>query len=216
MQFKLKPAEIFITPACFILDEYKIDKDDPAMWLIQVGAKIDMAKAMYLKVAGTYYDFANVTGNSFDHSAGTNSVDAAGNLTQDYDSLAADAELGVTLSGPVPMVVAFGQYVKSDADDESKGWLVGVKFGHKKANDLGQWQIKYNYRKLDKDAWPDFLPDSDFYGGATNVKGSEVEFTLGLAKHVVFGIDYYFDVKPINGDTDRKQKVLQADLVLKW
>jgi len=102
LQFKLKPAEIFITPACFILDEYKIDKDDPAMWLIQVGAKIDMAKAMYLKVAGTYYDFANVTGNSFDHSAGTNSVDAAGNLTQDYDSLARMPNWGSLSPGRFP------------------------------------------------------------------------------------------------------------------
>jgi hypothetical protein len=203
LKFKLEPAEIFITPAYFILDENSTDRNDPAMWLFQAGAKVNLGKAMYFKVAGTYYDFIDVTGNSFEYSAGTNSVDAAGKLTQDYASLAADAELGVTLSGPVPMVAAFGQYVKSDADDDSKGWLVGVKFGHSKVNDLGQWQVKYNYRKLEKDAWPDFLPDSDFYGGATNVKGSEIEFELGLAKHVTFGIDYYFDVKPINGDTDR-------------
>lgn len=216
LEFKLKPAEIFITPAYFILDEYKTDKDDPAMWLVQAGAKIKMGKIMYLKVAGTYYDFVNVTGNTFDHSAGTNSVDISGNLTQDYDSMAADAELGAALSGPVPMVAAFGQYVKSDADDDSKGWLVGIKFGHKKVSNWGQWQVKYNYRRLEKDAWPDFLPDSDFYGGATGVKGSEVEFTLGLSKHVTFGIDYYLDAKPINEDTDREQKVLQADLVIKF
>ncbi len=216
LKFKVEPAEIFITPAYFILDEYKTDDDDPAMWLIQAGANVKIGKAMYFKVAGTYYDFVNVTGNSFEYSAGTNSVNAAGNLTQNYDSVAADAELGVALPGPVPMVAAFGQYVKSDADENNKGWLVGFKFGHKKVNELGQWQIKYNYRKLERDAWPDFLPDSDFYGGATNVKGSEAEFALGLAKHVIFGIDYYFDVKPIDGDTDKKQNVLQADLVLKW
>jgi hypothetical protein len=216
LRFKLEPAEIFITPAYFILDEYSADKDDPAMALVQAGANVDIGKAMYFKVAGTYYNFVNVTGNSFEYSAGTNSVDAAGKLTQNYDSLAGDAELGINLSGPVPMVAVFGQYVKSDADAESKGWLVGFKFGHKKVSDLGQWQVKYNYRKLEKDAWPDFLPDSDFYGGSTNVKGNEVELALGLAKHVEFGIDYYFDVKPINGATDRKQKVLQADLILKW
>ena len=216
LKFKVKPAEIFITPAYFILDEYKTDKDDPAMWLIQAGAKVKMGKAMYFKLAGTYYDFSNLTGNTFGHTAGTNSVDAAGNLTQDYDSIAADGEFGIHLSGPVPLVAIFGQYVKSDADDDSKGWLAGVKFGHKKVKQLGQWQVKYNYRRLEKDAWPDFLPDSDFYGGATGVKGSEVEFKLGLAKHVSFGIDYYLDVKPINGDTDKEQKVLQADLVIKW
>ena len=93
---------------------------------------------------------------------------------------------------------------------------MGIKFGHKKVKQLGQWQVKYNYRRLEKDAWPDFLPDSDFYGGKTDSKGNEVEFKLGLAKHVAFGLDYYFDVKPINGDADREQKLLQADLALKW
>jgi len=42
----------------------------------------------------------------------------------------------------------FAQYVKSDADVDSKGWLVGVKFGHKKVKELGQWQVKYNYRRV--------------------------------------------------------------------
>jgi len=70
----------------------------------------------------------------------------------------------------VPLVAVFGQYVKSDADVDSKGWLVGVKFGHKKVKELGQWQVKYNYRRLKKDAWPDFLLDSDSYGGATDEK----------------------------------------------
>jgi len=64
----------------------------------------------------------------------------------------------------------FGQYVESDANDDSKGWLVGVKFGHKKVKELGQWQVKYNYRRLEKDVLSDFLPDSDFYGGATDEK----------------------------------------------
>jgi len=216
LKFKAATAEIFMTPAYFILDEYKTDKNDPAMWLVQIGTKVKMGKAIYFEVAGTYDDFSNVTGNRFEHSAGTNSVDSKGRLTQNYDSLAVDGEFAVHIPGPVPLVAAFGQYVKSDADDDGKGWLVGIKFGHKKVKQLGQWQVKYNYRRLEKDAWPDFLPDSDFYGGKTDSKGNEVEFKLGLAKHVAFGLDYYFDVKPINGDADREQKLLQADLVLKW
>ena len=38
-----------------------------------------------------------------------------------------------------------------------------------------------------------------------------------IRQNTTFGIDYYWDVKPINGpDTDKNQYVLQADLVLKW
>jgi len=216
LKYKVEPVEIFLTPAYFILDEYKKDKDDPAMWLIQAGIKVNIFNGKYLKLAGTYYDFSNLTGNKFDHSAGSNTVDAAGNLTEDYDSFAADLEFGAKLPGPVPFVALFGQYVTSDANDDNNGWLVGTKIGHKKVKKLGQWQLKYNYRRLEKDAWPDFLPDSDFYGGATNAKGNEIEFNLGLAKNVTLGMDYYFDVKPIDGNTDDKEKVLQLDLVLKW
>ena len=88
----------------------------------------------------------------------------------------------------------------------------------KKTNKLNLWQGKFNYRRLERDAWPDFLPDSDFYGGNTNAKGWEFEFVMGLHKNVTLGLDYYnaelirFPV----GTTEREQDILQLDLVLKW
>ncbi len=215
--FKTGPAEIFFTPAFFVLDEYDADRDDPYMLAFQAGTKLKFMDNMYFTAAATYYVFEDVKGNDFsEHGSGTNSVDEDGNLTQDYDSIAFDAEYGINLEGPVPCIAVFGQYVLSDADDDEQGYLAGVKFGHKKVKKFGQWQVKYNYRDLERDAWPDFLPDSDFYGGATDVKGNEVEFKFGLAKYVTFGIDYYFNVKPLTVDTDRKQDLVQADLMVKW
>jgi hypothetical protein len=94
------------------------------------------------------------------------------------------------------------------------GYLIGLKFGDKKIKEFGQWGFKYNYRHLEMDAWPDFLPDSDFYGGETNAKGHEFEFKLGLVKHVTFGIDYY-RTENINGPK-AEEEVGQFDLLLKW
>ena len=217
LNFKTGPAEIFFTPAFFVLEEYGADKDDPYMLAFQAGTKLKFLDNMYFKAAATYYKFKYLEGNDLsEHGSGTNSVDAAGNLTEDYDSIAFDAEYGINIGGPVPFIAVFGQYVSSDADDDEQGYLAGLKFGHKKVKKFGQWQVKYNYRDLERDAWPDFLPDSDFYGGATDVKGSEVELKFGLAKYVTLGVDYYFNVKPLHDDVDEEQDLLQADLVVKW
>lgn len=146
--YEIDPVEIFLTHPSFIFDEQKADKEDPGMWLIQAGIKAKLFNGKYPKLAGTYDDFLNVTGNNFDHSAGTNTLDAASKLTEDDDSFAADLKLGMKLAGPVPLVAVFGQYVTSAANDDNNGWLVGAKMGHKKVKKLGQWQLKYNYRRL--------------------------------------------------------------------
>ena len=92
-------------------------------------------------------------------------------------------------------------------------------FGHKDYNqEFGKWRVKYNYRHLEKDAWPDFLPDSDFYDGATNAEGHEFEFCLGLVKNVWFELDYYHAMKIDYdaGKTDEPQNVVQCDFNFKF
>ena len=86
--------------------------------------------------------------------------------------------------------------------------------GDAKVSNFGDWQLKYNYRRLEADAWPEFLSDSDFFFGATNVKGSEFEFIWGLAKGVNVSVDYYTAAKFIGSDLE--QDLLQLDLNVKW
>jgi len=100
-------------------------------------------------------------------------------------------------------------------DYDAFGVDAGFKFGHKKVKKFGQWQVKYNYRRLEQDAWPDFLPDSDFYDGQTDVKGNEIEFKFGLAKNVTIGLDYY-KAEPIDRKPSIEEDLLQLDLVLKY
>ncbi|MBW1787176.1 MAG: putative porin [Deltaproteobacteria bacterium] len=215
--YKLNGVELFGLPAFYRLAEFKSSKEDSYMWLVNAGANFKFAETMNLKFAATYYDFANMVGNSFIWSSGSNSTDADGNLIYDYDSFAAEGEFGIKFPGPVPYAAAFGQYIYAlDPDRDNKGWLAGVKFGHKKVKKFAQWLVKYNYRHLERDAWPDFLPDSDFADGRTNAKGHEFEIKFGLAKNITLGLDYYFDVKPIKDQEFGKQKVLQVDLLLKW
>ena len=215
LNYKINQFELFVTPGFYVLEEFKSDTSDPWLGLIQGGAKVKLTDSLYLKFAGAFYSFQDLKGNSFEHSSETNSTDADGNLKYDYDAFGADAELGIKLSGPVPFVGIFGQYVNSDASRNDLGYLAGFKFGHKKVKKFGQWQVKYNYRRLEQDAWPDFLPDSDFYDGQTDVKGSEIEFKFGLAKNVTIGLDYY-KAEPIDRKPSIEEDLLQLDLVLKY
>lgn len=213
--------EIFATPAYFILDEYSSSKDDPAMVVFQPGLKWKAGKAVDVKFAATYYNFLDMKGNDFsEHGSGSNSTisSESSDLLYEYDSIALDAEIGFKLADKIKHIETlslFGQYVDSDADTENKGILYGFKFGDKSVKEAKDWQVKVNYRKLEKDAWADFLPDSDFYSGATDVKGMEYELTLGLAKNITLGLDYYH-AKPILTNSDLKEKLFQADLVVKF
>ncbi len=215
LEFDLRSdLQLFITPAFFVLDEIESTKDDPYMYVTQAGIGWKITDQVSLRVAAAYYEFENLKGNSFTRGSGSNSTDADGKLLHDYDSINLDAEVGVKLDALVPYLAVFGQYVNADASDDDMGYLIGLKFGDKKVKEFGQWGFKYNYRHLERDAWPDFLPDSDFYGGETNAKGHEFELQFGLAKHVTFGIDYYL-TENIDGPK-AEEDVLQLDLFLKW
>jgi hypothetical protein len=215
LSFQATPdVDVFVTPAYFILDEFSSTTSDPYLLLLQGGVKWKVNDPMALKLAATYYGFDNLKGNSFTYSSGSNTTDGSGNLLHDYESFVLDAELGYKLDTIVPYFAVFGQYVSADSNDDDMGWLLGAKLGDKKVKEFGQWQFKYNYRRLERDAWPDFLPDSDFYGGETNAKGHEFEGVFGLAKNVTFGIDHYRTQK-VSGPED-EEYLWQFDLLLKW
>ncbi|MFO7963431.1 MAG: putative porin [Desulfobacterales bacterium] len=211
-------TSLFFTPAVFVLDEWKDTEteDLPTMLALQAGVKLDFAMPGYITFAGTYYANNNIEGNDWsEHSAETNTTDIDGNWEYDHDAYSLEAEVGLT--GLPVFVAAFGQYVTADVDDEDTGYLYGVKFGRKKVKNFMDWQVKVNYRHLEQNAWLDFLPDSDFLGGATNVEGMEYEFVLGLAKNVSLGLDYY-QSEVIKGSIDgvEEENLLQVDLVVKF
>ncbi len=207
-------VKVFLTPTVFVLDEWKdTDTEDlPTIMALQAGIDADFKDTGYIKFAGTYYGMNGIEGNDWsEHSSGTNSLDADGNWMYDHDAFSLEAEAGLT---NLPVFAAlYGQYVSADVNEEDTGYLFGAKIGDKKVKELGDWQVNLNYRNLEKDAWLDFVPDSDFFGGATGVKGYEAEFTVGLSKNVSAGIDYY---KTEEIDGDEEEDVIQVDLVVKF
>jgi hypothetical protein len=211
---------VFVNPALFVLQNFKPKgKSDYSAWMfvLQPGVTINPTKATWIKLAGTWYYNTDVKGSQFKYSAGTNSTDANGNLLYDYTSLALDGEVGFKFDSYVQKLAFFGQFIRSDADNDNTGWLAGLKFG-RSVKQLGDWEFKYNYRRLEKDAVLDFLPDSDFYGGKTNSQGHEFELKLGLAKHVSLAMDYYRSEKidHASGATSQPEDLFQFDVKFKF
>jgi len=206
----------FANMGFFVLDEHGGDSNDPFMVAFQPGAKFDIGMVDF-KLAATGYWFSDITKSPLEFSADTNTRkdDGSDTLEHEYNSVSLGAEAGLNLKGFVERVALFGEGIYNpDPDENEYGWLGGLKFGSKKVNEFGKWQVKYMYRRLEKDAWPDTFPDSDFFGGATGVQGHEGIISFGLTKNLTLDLDYY-NVEEID-DSDNDQQLLQLDLVAKF
>lgn len=212
--FNIKP--FFANVGFFILDEYSSSGRDPLLWMVQPGVKLDF-DAVDMKLAATGYFFKGIEDCVPDYSSGTNTRNPdSDTLKYNYSSVAGSAEIGFNkpFGGIVQRAAIYGTGIYNpDPSDDNYGWLAGLKFGSKKIHDRGDWQFKYMYRYLGKDAWLDTFPDSDFFDGETGVKGHEFILAFGIFKNTELGFDYYY-AKQIDSGED--QKLLQVDLVTKF
>ncbi|MBN2119570.1 MAG: putative porin [Candidatus Omnitrophica bacterium] len=212
-------TELFMNSGLFVLDEEGGASDEPWMAFVQPGvsAKLFDGK-VNAKAAVTGY-VIQTKGSDVDNSPNTNSLNGTDHF-YDYNSVSPAFEIGVVEPfGLVPYFGLFGEYVNSfEPSDADNGFAAGIKFGDAKVSGPGKWQFKYIYRRLERDAWLDALPDSDSYDGDTDIKGHEAILEFGLTKNITFGLDYYY-MEPIDATVhaaDDKQQVIQADLVFKF
>jgi hypothetical protein len=102
--------------------------------------------------------------------------------------------------------------------DTNKGVQVGAYVGANKMKENGDWKAKLEWRYLERDSVPDFLPDSNFYGfgtytgintpsgtngipaaGGTNGKGIKAMFEYQLFKNTALNFSLYW-MEPIKSD----------------
>jgi hypothetical protein len=128
--------------------------------------------------------------------------------------------------------------------NQNKGYMLGGYIGKKKIKEPGDWKARAEMRYIERDAIPDFMPDSDFYGfgnnytpsrnnanptladnaggngfpveGGTNGKGINLAFEYQLFKNTSLNFEYYW-MKPIKS-TERTApwNELQIDVVTKF
>ncbi|MDP8264178.1 MAG: putative porin [Candidatus Aceula lacicola] len=218
----------FLNAGVFPMFQYdssaeKNEAADPAMYYAQVGLGSKLTDKISLKGAVAYYGFTGIEGKAFGDSAGTNTGHSTG-LVYNYNSINPTVELkisnpfeGIDLPLNIGAISFFGNYIYNpDPSDNNIGYLAGLKFGDSKIKNPGSWQMKYQYRHLETDAWLDIFPDSDAYGGETNVAGHEVAWSYAWKKNVILGLDYY-NMHPIEGSSSNNtQHLIQADILFKF
>jgi len=207
--------ELFMAGGFWVLDEISGREDDPTMWVFQPGYKVNLGKRVYFTNALSIYEFSNVEGSALDYSSGTNTR-AGGVLADDYDAYVISGELGVrTGSSFVPFAAAYGEYVNNRAISSSdSGYCYGIRIGHDKVRNPGQWQVDLGFYRLERDAWLDILPDADNYGGGTNMRAIITQLKYGLMDNVELG-GKYVRSEPLSG-ADLDEDLFQVDLVFKF
>ncbi len=228
-----KDWAFFANAGLAILGESSSNKQDPHLLYAQpsLGWRHPDGKADF-RAAAALYSFNHVRGaTALPHRPSATDYQQANTLVSsrykyDYDAFSPEAEFNWNLFEPVLVpglsafgwnvthLGAFGNWVRALEHGGGEGWLAGFRLGQRKVEDAGQWQASWSVRRLDRDAWLDTYPDSDFYGGATGVKGQEVILILGLMRDFALTLDYY-DAKPVCG-TLRREKLFQADINLKF
>jgi len=215
--------KLFLNTGLYLLDEKGLVEDviadNPRLLVLQPGLNLGQAGKYNLKVAGTYYRFNKTKDLTFDDAKWTNSYYTVGStkfLTNGYNNVSLSGEVAVfeKIFPYIGVCFEMNKNIEAESDIANSGMASGVAFGAEKIKDKGQWQVKCIYRKLEKDAWLDFLPDSDTYGGKTDVKGSEFIVQYGLTRNVVLGLDYY-SIENLRG-TIKPEQLLQTDIQFKF
>jgi hypothetical protein len=205
--------ELFGSANAWVLDESGADSADPMAYVFQSGATWEATEMLSLRAGLAYYDFQCTAGKTLDYSEKTNSLDPEGRLVYCYDAFSPSLELKREnlAGGTMSYVALFGEYVNNpEPAEKNQGYAAGLGLGVSRVKERGQWQLRYLYRHLERDAWLDTLPDSDFYNGRTDTRGHEVLAQVGLFTGVSLSVDYY-RAERLTGDRARTD-LWQVDL----
>ncbi|MCX5687738.1 MAG: putative porin [Candidatus Omnitrophica bacterium] len=195
-------TEVFVNTGALVIDEINTATrgKDPYILAIQPGVNFQVSDAVSLKGASSYFDTINARDLTLDGTAGTNTKNTGlTSLQYQYETIAPALELSMKeplkkLKIDLPYLALFGEYVENLAHDvkiDNTGYMVGCKFGAEKVAKWADWQVRYNYSMLGKDAVLDILPDSDRYGGKTGMRAHEVMIDWGLGANTWLGFDFY-------------------------
>ena len=207
--------------AAFVVKELAVSNADPFIWLAQAGFKGKASDKFDYKLMGLYQGLQNTTKIQLQSSA--NNTTSSSNYVYRYNVPGASVEFGI--NNPmgeksfiqIPRLALFGEYVMNpNPKDESTAWMTGFYLGNPTVSNKGSWKATWAYKSLGRDAWVDVLPDSDFYSGNTDVKGMEAIMEYGLAKNVIFAIDYYHTQRKSSLAAKQEETLLQTDINFKF
>ena len=228
------PLDLYLNGGFFIIDYLSGSYEkNPYMGAIQGGIGSSVEGVADWKAFITYYDFINIQNTKAPGLPPVSGIaNSEGDYAHDYNVLGLSGQatfhfleqqdLG-TFSKPVTLFADYaynttGGTDKWDGFNKKNAWQIGAKIGEKKFKKFGDWRAVYNFRSLDRNAFPAQFPDADFARGTTDAYGHEVIFSLGLAKDWWLEFDYYMFRDKTNGTdpNDKWGQLFQADINVKF
>ena len=217
-------VQLLLNGSYQLLQERATDAES-RLFVGQAAVNFKPGAGTHILVGGSYYGFQNMQGfGVLDWSGGQNAYNntttksISGTTTNllyanDYKVMEAFAELGLTVGLPVTV---YGSYINNtDPSANSQGYLAGVKFG--KLGAPNTFAIGYDYRRLEKDAFPGFLTDDDFNGGGTDAQGHKFYAAYQILKNLEFGVTYFLTRRGLAaGETETDYKHLMVDLIARF
>jgi hypothetical protein len=191
---KLGEANLFGSTGYFKVDEESENSNDLDLIAFQGGWTQALCENAKLTLGGSYFHYE----------------DKMAAFPVNYRVAEGFAELGIKKLLPVP-VKFYGGYANNiEESNDDEGVIAGIKFADAKK---GKWEIKVDYRDVDANTTPDYLVDSDFAGGGTDVEGARLKAKYNLFKNLQLGTTYISgEQKSTEADVD----TFHLDLVAKF
>ena len=218
-------ASVFMNTGALIeTADTSTNADTLMAYLVQPGINYKFNDTFSLKGAFTYYDFSNMKHAAFPTASWYKSTNSKLGTNWKYGFRMISPALEFKVMQPfkalglgVESLKFFGEYVNNLAvSDKNSGFSTGFQLGNEKIEKRGDWQLRYIYAMLEKDSVPDFLPDSDRYGGKTGIRSHEGALSYGLGKNTSLGLDIYRSWNIIGTSTKAPETLVQVDWNMKF
>lgn len=213
LTYQLHPKhKLKFTGGGYVLDELGSDSNDPFMAGAQLRWDAKWSSHFSSSAGLSYWGItaANNLGNGAVPNINSgNTRTAGGALVNTYTPIQADASLTYTME-KFPMypaafpITVFGEYIQNTSvSDDDMGYAGGITFG--KSGKRGTWDLSYQYRELQADAWYEELTESDFganylaapvggsagYRAGTNVRGHVIKAQYSPYDSLTLGVTYW-------------------------
>jgi opacity protein-like surface antigen len=222
-------TKLFMNTMGFVLSETEPSTHNAMAYGVQPGIEYQLTDNISLKGTFSYFTWQAVKGRLLDGSQATNSRNGQG-LMRAFNTISPAGQvafkdpfknigLNLPVLADIPEFAVFGEYYKNtSASAKNTGFATGFQLGQPKIESWAQWQFKYVYSMLEKDAVLDILPDSDRYSGKTGIRAHKGELSFGLSKntYLKFAGFRVWNINQIGTNRKAPTTVFQADWNMKF
>jgi len=197
--YKFGMLSLFGTGMIHILEEFRLDKEDPYQVVFQLGSRVDVS-GFQLNAALNYSDTMNlvkklnqsryteVSDYSFSYS---NSIDSENKYIYDYNVLGADIDISYT-AHKYFKIMGFGQLYTNLAKgvEDKFSYYYGLRISSEKCKELGDYIVEFRTRRIERDAFLDVFADGTYYNGRTGIKSYDLVLKAAIWSDVTLDFLY--------------------------